>query len=413
MSSQRTRRAVITGLGVVSPVGIGVNAFWHGLMQARTGLRKIQTFDVSSFPTQLAAQIDDFQASTFLSERQQRYFSRGTQMALVATRMALRDALFADLDPIRTDVVIGAAISSFEEIESQVYGSPSSLKRFEKGVVEPTGMIRAFINAPAAAIALESGAKGYVTTVSSACTSALNAVATAAQRIKDGHADVAITGGVETPITRIILNAYCAANFLTHSHDPETALCPFDKRRTKSALGEGAAIFILEEEQHAIARGVEIYAEVSSFAQATENVNELFMMDRTGAAWAEVMKQALAGRVPSAINAHGPSDTHIDRTEANALRIAIGRQAERIPVFSIKGSVGSGMASAGALQVAAGALAVKHHEIPPVFNYREHDEECGLSCTRERMQIDLDTLLINAHGIGGTNASLVLTRFSI
>lgn len=411
--TRRKRNALITGIGVVSPIGVGKDAFWTSLLETKTGMRTIERFDVSSFPAKIAAQVTDFHPGDFLSERQQKYFSRGTQMALSSLRMALADALLTAIDPGRTDVIIGAAISSFEEIESQLYGSPSELREFQKGVVNPTGMIRAFINAPAAAIALETGARGYVTTVSSACTSALNAVGTAASRIKDGHADLVITGGVETPITRIILNAYCAANFLTDSEDPANALCPFDRRHTRSALGEGAVVFIVEEERHAAARSAPVYAEITNFAQTTENINELFMMDRTGSAWADVMRHALAGIVPDCVNAHGPSDLNIDRTEALALGQVLGKRLSRTPVFSIKGSIGSGMASAGAMQIAAGALSIKHSTLPPIYNYLEPDQDCGINGVAKPLRMDVASQLVNAHGVGGMDASLVLSRYAI
>jgi len=413
-NERRSRRALVTGLGVVSPVGVGKERFWSSLMSGKTGMARIKAFDVSTFPTKLAAQVLDFDPAEFLSPRQIKYFARGTQFGVAAAKMAFTDSRLDSIDPRRTDVIMGVGISALDELERELDRSETALATYIGAAANPATMLRAFINASAAAISLEYGIKGYVTTVSSACTSGLNSVGFAAQRIMEGNADLVFAGGVETPITRIILNAYCVANFLTKSEDPAEALCPFDKRRTKAALGEGSAIFIIEEMNHALARNADVYAEIVSFRQENENVNELYMLDGSGKAWSEVISSVLDDRVPSAINAHAPSDRQIDRAEAQALNLVLGKRSRSVPVFSIKGSVGSGVSSAGAFQVAAGVLAIQRGELPPVFNYKVPDPECDLNVVdAPQRNLDLDTVLVNAHGLGGANASILLSRFSI
>lgn len=269
-----------------------------------------------------------------------------------------------------------------------------------------------FMHAPASALALLSQTRGYVTTVSTACPSAVNAVGVAAQRIEDGRADVVICGGADAPITPMFLQAYCAADWLAVDNDnPEQALCPFDLRRTRAALGEGAAVFILEEEGLALARGATIYCHVERFVQEHENVNEKFSMDLSGRAWGQALERILqeAGKV-DLINAHGPSDQLIDRVESAALLQALGKQAGTTPVSSIKGAVGSGMASAGAFQIAAAALTIHTGELPPTYNYLVWDPDCDIRCVKSRGHARVDRVLVNAHGLGGVNSLLMLGR---
>ena len=409
---------VLTGIGIVSPIGIGRSEFWAGLTEGRTGVRNISLFDASSFPSKIAAEVIGFDASPYLSRRELKSYPRQTQFALVGLMLALGDAKLAALDPYRTDVVLGAAQISFYAIEEEIRKGSHALREHEPEL-DPFGVLKTTLSIPASAIAFRSGVKGYVSTLTSACTSGIDAIGAAADRIRQGQADAVITGGVDTPITRIILNAFCAARMLsTRNDEPQSALAPFDRSHTKSVLGEGAAILILEDKRRAIARGASIYCELGRFAQEPENTNELFSLDRSGTGWKRMLRNVLAedgADSVEAINAHGPSDDLVDRVEADVLRDVFGARLHKIPAVSIKGGIGSSMAAAGAMQVASAALMLKTGIIPPTRNYSNPDPDCALNISAQvrRMKRPLGSVLVNAHGIGGMNSAILLKRVKV
>lgn len=407
-------RVALTGIGVVSPIGIGKTEFWKNLLAGKTGIKPITLFDAESYPSRLAGEISDFDPVQYLPEKTAKRFSRATQFTLIATEEAFADSGIKTIDPYRTDVIMGTGTSAFDVIEKEIMKSPSAGRRFEPGVIDPLAMTKAFANAPACAIALMYGTKSYVTTVTTACASAVNALGHAYNRIRSGDADVAIAGSVDTPINRMIYGAFCAARFLTTGRTPEEAVCPFDERRTKRALGEGAAVFILEDMEYAISRGARIYAEITGYRQSAENVNELYMLDTTGKLWGDHLAALFRGRKSSenvdAVSAHAPSDRFSDAAETQAIRMVFGTQAQKIPVSSIKGAVGQGFSVAGAMQVAASALALENQTIPGTFNYRKPDPTCDLDVVAEARPAVLNRVLVNAHGIGGINSSLIMEK---
>ncbi|MBE7436940.1 MAG: beta-ketoacyl-[acyl-carrier-protein] synthase family protein [Spirochaetales bacterium] len=407
-SGKKPPRPVVTGVGIVSPIGTGQDAFWAALLAGRTGVRKISLFDATHYPTRIAAEVPDLDEweEKLLSARQRNHFSRAARMALIAYKLAHVDSGLREFDPFRTAVVTGSASIAFEVLEEQIRRSSSALLDFSQGEMEPLSMLRTVMSAPTNAIALDAGIEGYSTTVTNACASALSAIALGADRIRRDEAEVVIAGGVDAPITPIVLNAHCAARLLTtNNEDPETVLEPFDMRRTKPVLGEGSAYLILEDRERALARGARIYAEIGGYAQMQENMNEIFPMDRSGSKWAACLKAAGTEGV-SHISAHGPSDRIIDRTENLALKTAFGERAQSLFITSIKGAVGSGMASASALQVAAAVLSLKHQMIPPIYNYKEPDPECDLRYIPEAMSARIKTILLSSHGLGGINCAL-------
>jgi 3-oxoacyl-[acyl-carrier-protein] synthase II len=410
------KRCVVTGIGVVSPIGTGLEKFWANLLAGETGVDKITQFDASTFPTQIAAEVKDFIPEEHLTKRETQYYSRMTQFAVAAAKMAIRDADIATFDPFRTGVLFGSATSAFEIIEENARKYPEALKRYSPDEVDPLSMSRAVIHGPSAAIALLSGAKSYVSTIASACSSGINAIGLASQRIQDGREDIMIAGGGDTPISYFLWSGFCAARFLTTNADPKDALCPFDARRTKGTFGEGAGVLILEEERHARARGATIYAEISSFFQASENTNELFMLDTSGEKWSEIMRHAFGKRKKfDYISAHGPSDKVVDKAEITALKNTLGADvAEQIPISSIKGAVGSGMATAGALQMAAATMTLKTGEIPPLYNYKDPDADFAMDFVKERRhKNDIKTVLVNGKGIGGVTSHIIMEKYRI
>ncbi len=417
--ARRRKRVVVTGIGVVSPIGIGLENFWDNLMAGKSGVDEISLFDASTYPCHLAAEVRDFNPSDYLNDMQVMHFSRPSQFACASARMALEDAGLNYTDPHRTDVIIGSAMSYFQGFEEQIRSLAQDTS-FRPNTIDPMTSLKGFIAAPACAVALLVESRGYVTTVSSACSSGLNAVGLGAERIRHGQADIAVVGGVDTPISPYILGEFCQAEFVTTANDP-SALCPFDLRRTRSVLGEGSGLFILEDLDHAVARGAEIYGEIVNYVQETENINELYFADSTGDKWSRTMKNALRKLKNlynlDHINAHGPSDTYIDRAETDAIKNALGKRAYSVPISSIKGAVGSGFASAGAFQAAAAAMTLKTGRVPPIFNYEVPDPGCDLNYTSRRAEATnpgkVDNVLVNAHAMGGFNSALLLKRFSL
>lgn len=408
------KRCVITGIGVISPVGVTKDEFWRNLLAGKTGVGKVTKFDASSFPGAAAAEVTDFDETLYLDERQRKYFGQASRYAWAAARMAMDDANLHNPDPLQTDVVLGCAVGAYEALEKALGASQGKLLEFEPGLMSMASLLQSVTYSPASAIALLTQAEGYVSTVSSSCVSGINAIGLAAERIYHGQARIVFTGGVDTPISRIVMGALADSGMTPGTNtEGDPILCPFDQRRTKSVLGEGAGVFILEEYEYARARNARIYAEISSFAQGAENVNELFMPDRTTKSWARVIERAV-GKMKkkiSYVNAHAPSDRVLDKIETDVLANVFGDAgAKNILSSSIKGATGSPFSAAGAFQVAASALALHTKEVPPNYNYQIPDPDCDLNVVAERkLAPKLKKVLINGHGLGGLNSALVLS----
>lgn len=406
------RRAVITGIGVISPIGIGIHSYWKNLMAGKCGIKKISQFNPDTFPCQIAGEVE-WQPERYLNKRGIKHYSRATQFAVTAARLAFQDSGLEGLDPVDTAVITGTGAPAVEQIENQILDNDVDLGRFEADKrQDPTSLIKGMISAPASAIALSLGTHGHVETVSATCASAFSALGRALERIKAGREDVIIAGGVDAPITRIYMQALCASKAIAFDYNdrPREALRPFEKNRTRSVLAEGAGIFVCESAGHARARGARIYCDIESFSMGSENTNELFLLEREGRRWSDVIRRAV-GRAPiDLICAHGPGDKTIDRVEISALNASLGRRARRIPVTSTKGATGSSFSAAGALQLAAAAMTLHTGRIPPTRNYEVPDPECNLNIISKPIRKRPRSVLVNVHGLGGINAAIVLKR---
>ncbi len=416
-SPDSKRKVVITGIGVISPIGIGKREFYRNLRLSKTGVDRISYFDASGFPSQLAAEVKNFDPRVFLNKGQVKRFSRVTQFACAAASLAFDDSQLKDIDPSRTDAILGSASCAFDEVNKQIFRNPTAGKEWVDGSFQKTSLGLVNMGAPACAVSLMFQLKGHVTTLSSACASGLNAVGIASERIEDGRADIAFAGGVDCAVNHFTLNIFSAAGALnTFNEDPEKALCPFDERRTRSVLAEGAAVFILEEKNHALARSARIYCEVDTFVQEYENINELYMLDLSGKNWASTIEKTVQDckdRI-GFINAHAPSDFEVDMVESRALMSVFKDCKAKLPVSSIKGSTGSALGAAGALQLASSALTLESKIIPPNYNYLYPDPECDLNITTSELKVpDLSHVLINSHGFGGVNISMVVKESSL
>ncbi|MCB1175147.1 MAG: hypothetical protein KDK39_16350, partial [Leptospiraceae bacterium] len=324
-TADSTRRAVITGIGVVSPIGIGRSQFWSALQTSQSGMTRISLFDASDFPCQVAAEIQDFQPTDYMTPRAAKSVSRSTQFGIAAWQLALQDSGLDPYDARNSNVIMGTAIDSHESINQEIARHPALLQKYE--MVDPLLVQKVFIGGPASAVAAQAGCEGYVSTVSTACTSGINAMGQALRHIQTGQSRIVIAGAAEAPITRLIVMGFCSSGFfIDEKDDPLNCLKPFDKGRRKCAPGEGSVVFIVEDAAYATARGARVYCEIEDFAQQNEN-KAMFLPDKSGKIWAETIARVAGGQKVDHINAHGISDQLRDKIESMAIETALQRKA--------------------------------------------------------------------------------------
>jgi act minimal PKS ketosynthase (KS/KS alpha) len=417
------RRVVITGIGVVAPGAVGTGNFWSLLTSGRTATRRITLFDASAYRSQVAAEVDfDAGAHGFTLADTER-LDRAALFALVGAREAIADSGLGGLpggagDPLRTGVSLGSAVGCASGLAAQ-YAVLS-----DWGVNWAVDHTKAdaclydhFLPSSLAAVtARDCGAQGPVGLVSSGCTSGLDAIGQGAELIGEGSADVVIAGGTEAPISPITMACFDRIRLTSpRNDDPATASRPFDRTRDGFVLGEGAAVVVLEEVQHARRRGAHPYAELSGFA-AYSSAHHMTGLRSGGRELADTIRAALdTARMNPVdvdyVSAHGAGTRHNDRHETDAFKAGLGDHARRVPVSSIKSMIGHALGAAGALDVVAAALAIRHNTVPPTANLHEPDPACDLDYTplyaREQRT---STVLSVASGFGGFHSAAVLTR---
>ncbi|HWH70281.1 MAG TPA: beta-ketoacyl-ACP synthase II, partial [Candidatus Sulfotelmatobacter sp.] len=377
----RETTVVITGLGPVTPIGIGREAFWSAALAGVSGVAPVSGFDASAYTSRVAAEITDFHPESFLGPKELRNTDRFTQFAVAGTQLALADAGLApgDLAPYRTAVVLGCGVGGVL-IQEQALAA-----LYEKGPqrVRPTSVVQVNVSSAAGEIALAYGFKGPNLTVSTACSSANNAIGLAADLIRSGRADVAITGGTEAAIAPLTFAGFaCMRALSTRNDDPRGASRPFDKGRDGFVMGEGAGILILESLEHARARGATPYAEVAGYATVAEGYHMVIPNpDGTEAAAAIRLALEAAGVAPEEVDyvsAHGTSTHANDCMETRALKMAFGQRAYQIPVNSLKSMTGHTLGAASGIEAIACALSIKTGWLHPTINYQDPDPECDL-----------------------------------
>ncbi|MEU1893397.1 beta-ketoacyl-[acyl-carrier-protein] synthase family protein [Streptomyces pristinaespiralis] len=414
------RRVVITGIGVVAPGGVGTRNFWDTLTAGRTATRGITLFDASAYRSRIAAEADFDAAAHGFGPAEAARLDRAAQFALVSAREALADSgLPTDLpDPLRTGVTLGSAVGCTTGLDDE-YGVVS-----EQGSAWEVDHTRAVAHlfdyfvpsSLAAEVARATGAQGPVSLISTGCTSGLDSIGHAVDLIREGSADVMVTGATEAPISPITVACFDAIKATSpRNDDPATASRPFDRTRNGFVLGEGSAVLVLEEFEHARRRGAHVYAEISGFA-GRSNAYHMTGLKADGAEMAEAITAALdeARLDPTAvdyINAHGSGTKQNDRHETAAFKRSLGHHARTVPVSSIKSMIGHSLGAIGSLEVAASALAIEHNTVPPTANLHEADPACDLDYTpltaREQRT---DTVLSVGSGFGGFQSAIVLTR---
>ncbi|GAA3753884.1 beta-ketoacyl-[acyl-carrier-protein] synthase family protein [Micromonospora maritima] len=413
-----TRRVVITGIGVRTPGGRGAKEFWDLISSGRTATRRISFFDPAPFRSRVAGECDFDPELEGLSPREIRRMDRASQFAVVCAREAVEDSGLdpSEVDPTRIGVSLGSAVAAATSLEREYLVLSDSGRRWlvDHDYLSPHMFDYMIPSVMPAEVAWTVGAEGPVTMVSDGCTSGLDAVSHAADLIREGSVDVALTGAADTPVTPIVVACFDAIKATTPRDDePERASRPFDGTRNGFVLAEGAAMFVVEEYEHARRRGAHVYAEVTGYATRC-NAYHMTGLKKDGREMAEAIRVALdESRVdPTAVdyvNAHGSGTKQNDRHETAAFKRSLGQHAYGVPVSSIKSMVGHSLGAIGSIEVAACALAIEHGVVPPTANLTTPDPECDLDyvpvTARERR---LDTVLTVGSGFGGFQSAMVL-----
>lgn len=408
------RRVVITGMGAVSSFGCGADRLWQSIKQGKSGISRIERVDVSDLPTQVGAEVKDFDPSQFLEKKELKRMDRFAQYALAATQMALEDARIdlAAVNKERIGAMVGTGIGGIESIEEQhsvlLEKGPSRISPFLVPMMLP--------NMAAGLIAIKYGIKGFTECTVSACASSTNAIGDAYKIIQRNDADMMIAGGTEASITRLALAGFCAMKAMTTNPDAATASRPFDLERDGFVLGEGAGILFIEELEHALQRGAAIIAEIVGYG-CTNDAFHITAPPEGGAGAAQCMKLALADAQiqPEAIgyiNAHGTSTPLGDKFETSAIKTVFQQHAYELAVSSTKSMTGHLLGAAGAMEAIITASVLKDGFLPPTINYKTSDPECDLDYVpNEGKPAALSYALSNSFGFGGHNATLVLKAF--
>lgn len=411
------RRVVVTGLGSVTSLGIGVEPFWKNILDGRSGISLIERVDVSDITTKIAAEIKDFDIEAYMSRREARRLDRSSQYFWVATQQALADAGISydedDPEAYRAGVLAGTGIGGVETFEAQF----EVLKERGPSRMSPTGIAMIISNMAGGVASIDFHLYGPNSTVVTACAASANAIGDAAEVIKRGAADVMVAGGGEASITRFAVGGFAQARALsTNNADPEGASRPFDLERDGFVMGEGAAVLVLEELEHAKARGANIHGEVIGYGMSADGYH-ITLPRPGGAGAARAMQAALedAGMDPGDldyINAHGTSTPANDTTETSAIKLALGDAAYSIPVSSTKSMTGHLLGAAGAIESLACLLAIRDGILPPTINLEHADPTCDLDYVpNEARSVPIRTAMTNSFGFGGHNVSLIFSAY--
>jgi len=409
------RRVVVTGVGVVSPVGIGPREFWKSLCEGISGVGVISRFDASSYPVRIAAEVKGFDPLQYMEKKDLKKMDLFIQYGLAAGLMSAEDARLqvTPENSHRIGVLVGAGIGGLWAIEEQ----HKILMSRGPSRISPHFIPSLITNLAAGQISIRLGAKGPNSCVATACATGTHAIGDSFKIIQRGAADVMIAGGCESAITPLALAGFSAMRALSaRNDDPPMASRPFDAQRDGFVMGEGAGILILEELNHALSRGVPIYAEVSGYGMSGDAYH-ITATPPGGEGAVRCMRSALedAGVRPEEvdyINAHGTSTDYNDLAETQAIKTVFGDHAYRLPVSSIKSMIGHLLGAAGAVEAAATALTIKDGILPPTINYEFPDPGCDLDYVPNRARkAEVRYALSNSFGFGGTNASLILKRF--
>ena len=414
MKSRVHRRVVVTGVGLISPLGIGTAATWQGLMEGKSGIGPVTRFDVSDYPSRIGGEVEGFDPSLYVPKKELKKSDTFIHYALAATEFALEDAGFVidESNAERVGVIIGSGIGGLPVIER----TSQTLAERGPSRVSPFFIPALIVNLAAGQVSIRFGAKGPNSAPATACTTGLHAVGDAFRQIQLGYADAMIAGGTEAVITPLAYAGFCSMRALsTRNDEPEKASRPWDRDRDGFVLGEGAGILVLEEMESAVRRGAPVYAEIVGYGMSGD-AHHISAPDPTGDGAARVMRAALEDadlpmQSVGYINAHGTSTGLGDLGEVKAIKKVFGEHAYELAVSSTKSSTGHLLGASGGLEAGILALTLREQTLPATLNLDHPDPEADLDFVPHTPRpVDLEVALTNSFGFGGTNGALVMRR---
>lgn len=409
------QRVVVTGMGLISPFGVGVTPFWEGISKGRSAITRITRFDAGAFPSQIAGEVQDFDPRQFMDFKEARRMSRGSQFAVAAAHMALADAdlIVNPANRTRIGTLIGCGTTSMPDIEQAM------TTLIERGAlkISPFFVPIALPNMPSCQVAIQLGLHGHISAISTACAAGAQAIGEAAEVIRRGETDVMLAGGTEAPISIFSLGSFSVMRALSVRNDePARASRPFDAERDGFVPGEGSGVFVLERLSSARRRGAHIYAELIGYA-STCDAYHVTAPDPQGDGAARAIRNALINaridpQQVDYINAHATSTPSGDVAETRAIKQVFGEYAYSVPISATKSMIGHLTGAAGAVEAAATILALRHGLIPPTINQETPDPECDLDYVPNTARsADVQIAISNSFGFGGVNAVLAFRRF--
>lgn len=411
-----TRRVLVTGLGMVTPLGTGVQKNWEAICSGRSGIRTIERFDPSDFPCQIAGEIPDFRAEEFLDKQQLRRFDRFIHLAVASARMAMEESglKINSKNSHRVGCVTGSGLGGLAMLEH--YHDVLREKGPKK--ISPFFIPGIIANMAPGQIAIEFGVKGPNLAIETACAASTHAIGESFRLIREGIADAMITGGSEAVVTPLAVGGFCSMKALctSRNHEPEKASRPFDLNRDGFVMGEGAGILVIEEMTHALERGAPVYAEIAGYGLSGDAYH-VSAPDPAGEGAISCMSMALkyAGAKPEdidCINAHGTSTKLNDASENKAIKAVFGEHAYKLVVGSTKSMTGHLLGGAGGVEAIYSVLTIRNGTIPPTINYETPDPECDLDYVPNvARKAKVRTVMSNSFGFGGTNATLLFKAF--
>ncbi len=409
------RRVVVTGMGAISPIGNTVEQTWKSIKEQVCGIDEITHFDTTDFKVKLAGEVKDLDTEAYFTKREMKFNDRFTQFARIVAKQAVEDASL-DLEQINQDrfgVIIGSGIGGVESIEK----AEQSLLNRGPSKVSPYFIPMTLINLAAGSVAIDLHAKGHVSSCVTACAAGTNAIGEAFHKIRDGYEDVMVAGGSEASITPLSVAGFASMKALHTGTDKNRASIPFDKDRSGFVMGEGAAVLVLEELEHAKKRGAHIYGEVVGYG-ATCDAYHITAPISDGSGGGKAMLEAIEDANIHAsdinyINAHGTSTPLNDKTETAAMKYAFKEHAKNLAISSTKSYTGHLLGASGALESVICIKALEESYIPATIHYQNADEECDLDyVTNEGREEDIQYAMNNSLGFGGHNASLIFKKWS-
>ena len=409
----KNRRVVITGMGAITPIGNSVEEFWNGIKEGKTGFGPITYFDTADYRCKLAAEVKDFDPAQYMDKKAARRMEQFCQFAVAAAGQAITDAglNMEQEDPYMVGCSVGSGIGSLQAMEREY----DRLKEKGPGRVGPMLVPLMISNMAAGNVSIAYGLKGKSLNVVTACATGTHSIGEAYRTIQYGDADVMIAGGTESSITPIGIAGFSALTALSFSEDPERASIPFDKERNGFVMGEGSAIVVLEELEHAKRRGAKIYAELTGYGCSSDAYHITSPAeDGSGAATAMLNALKDGGVAPEEltyINAHGTSTHHNDLFETRAIKLAFGEHAYDLKINSTKSMVGHLLGAAGAVEFVTCVKEIQEGYIHRTVGLRETEEELDLNYCRDSYKEEVPYALTNSLGFGGHNASLLLKKY--